>query len=118
MIDLVIIIHALVCLGIIGFILLQQGKGSELGAAMGAGASQSVFGAQGSANFLSRTTAILATIFFVTSVSLTMLVNQQVKRASLVNQFVATQPVSGDSQASEDLPPMNSGDSTLPRMPQ
>jgi preprotein translocase subunit SecG len=66
----IIIIHVLLGLGIIGLVLMQQGKGADAGAAFGAGASGSVFGAQGAASFLSRTTAILATLFFATSLGL------------------------------------------------
>src|SRR5687767_8450828 len=60
----------LTALGMIGLILLQHGKGADMGAAFGSGASGSLFGATGSANFLSRTTAVLATIFFVLSLAL------------------------------------------------
>lgn len=66
----IIIIHVLLGLGIIGLVLMQQGKGADAGAAFGTGASGSVFGAQGAASFLSRTTAILATLFFTTSLGL------------------------------------------------
>src|SRR5919204_5303002 len=69
--SLLLAVHVLVAIGICGFVLLQHGKGADMGAAFGSGASGSLFGAAGSANFLSRTTAILATIFFVTSISLT-----------------------------------------------
>ncbi|WP_410209710.1 preprotein translocase subunit SecG [Aquirhabdus sp.] len=67
---LVLILHILVALGMIGLILLQQGKGAEAGASFGAGASNTVFGASGSANFLTKSTAVLTTIFFITSLSL------------------------------------------------
>ncbi|MCH9691177.1 MAG: preprotein translocase subunit SecG [Gammaproteobacteria bacterium] len=70
---LVLIVHVLTALGIIGLILLQQGKGAEAGASFGSGASQTVFGSQGSGNFLSHLTAILATVFFVTSFGLAFL---------------------------------------------
>lgn len=66
----IIIIHILLGLSIIGLILMQQGKGADAGATFGGGASGSVFGAQGAASFLSRTTAILATLFFITSLGL------------------------------------------------
>ena len=66
-----IVTHVLVALAIIGLVLLQHGKGADMGAAFGGGASGSVFGATGSANFLSRATAILATVFFLTSMGLT-----------------------------------------------
>ena len=63
--------HVLVAIGICGFVLLQHGKGADMGAAFGSGSSGSLFGAAGSANFLSRTTAILAAVFFLTSLGLT-----------------------------------------------
>ncbi len=63
-------IHVVAALGIIGLVLLQQGKGADMGAAFGGGSSGSLFGATGSANFLSRTTAILATLFFLTSLGM------------------------------------------------
>lgn len=67
---LVLILHILVALGMIGLILLQQGKGAEAGASFGGGASNTVFGASGSANFLTKSTAVLTTIFFLTSLTL------------------------------------------------
>ena len=66
----VLVVHILAALGVIGLVLVQHGKGADMGAAFGSGASGSLFGATGSANFLSRTTAVLATVFFVTSLLL------------------------------------------------
>ncbi len=66
----ILIFHFLVAVALIGLILIQQGKGAEAGASFGAGASQTVFGSGGGWNFFSKMTALLATIFFVTSVSL------------------------------------------------
>jgi preprotein translocase subunit SecG len=71
----VIGLHVLVALAIIGLVLLQHGKGADMGSGFGGGASSSLFGATGSANFLSRTTAILATVFFLTSLGLAYLAN-------------------------------------------
>src|SRR6478736_2805943 len=71
LLTLVLAVQILTALGMIGLILLQHGKGADMGAAFGGGASGSVFGATGSANFLSRATAILATVFFLTSMGLT-----------------------------------------------
>jgi len=68
---LILIVDVVVALAMIGLVLLQHGKGADVGAAFGSGASGSLFGASGSANFLSRTTAVLAVIFFVTSLGLT-----------------------------------------------
>lgn len=67
--DVVLIIHVLSALAIIGLVLIQHGKGADAGAAFGGG-SQTLFGSAGSANFLTRTTAIFATVFFVTSLVL------------------------------------------------
>ncbi len=69
----ILIFHVLAAAGIIGTVLLQHGKGADMGAAFGSGSAGSLFGSSGSANFLSRTTAILAAIFFATSLGLTYL---------------------------------------------
>lgn len=74
---LILVFHILAALAIIGLILLQQGKGAEMGASFGAGASQTVFGGQGSGNFFTRATAILAVIFFVTSFALAVVAKKQ-----------------------------------------
>ena len=66
----VLTVHVLAGLGVIGLVLMQHGKGADMGAAFGSGASGSLFGSSGSANFLSRTTAALAAVFFVTSLGL------------------------------------------------
>jgi preprotein translocase subunit SecG len=67
---LILVVHVLTALSIIGLILMQQGKGAEAGASFGSGASQTVFGGEGSGNFFTRATAVLATVFFVTSFGL------------------------------------------------
>lgn len=71
-----LIVHTLIALAIIALVLLQRGKGAEAGAAFGAGASGTVFGARGSTNFFSRTTAILATLFFASSLALAFMSGQ------------------------------------------
>jgi preprotein translocase subunit SecG len=68
--NLIVVLHVLIALGIIGLVLLQHGKGADMGSGFGVGASSSLFGATGSANFLSRTTAVLATLFFLSSLGL------------------------------------------------
>ena len=68
-----IVVHVVIALAIIGLVLLQHGKGADMGSGFGGGASGSLFGATGSANFLSRATAVLATIFFLTSLGLAYL---------------------------------------------
>jgi preprotein translocase subunit SecG len=67
-----LVAHLVVAIAVCGFVLMQHGKGADMGAAFGSGSSGSLFGAAGSANFLSRTTAILATVFFLTSIGLTI----------------------------------------------
>lgn len=62
--NVIVVVHLLVALGVVGLVLVQQGKGADAGASFGSGASATVFGSQGSATFLSRLTAALATIFF------------------------------------------------------
>ena len=74
--SIVLYIHLLVALMIIVLVLLQRGKGAEAGTGFGAGASGTVFGARGSASFFSRATGVLATMFFVTSLSLAYLAGQ------------------------------------------
>jgi preprotein translocase subunit SecG len=68
--NVLIVLHVLVALGIIGLVLLQHGKGADMGSGFGGGASGSLFGATGSANFLSRSTAVLAALFFILSLAL------------------------------------------------
>ncbi len=73
----VLVTHTIIALLIIVLVLLQRGKGADAGAAFGSGASGTVFGSQGSSNFFSRSTAILATAFFISSLSLAYLSGQQ-----------------------------------------
>ena len=65
-----IIAHLVIAIGVVGFVLIQQGKGADAGASFGSGASGTVFGSQGSSNFLSRLTAVFAALFFATSLGL------------------------------------------------
>jgi len=69
-ITIILTVQLLAAVAMIGLILVQHGKGADMGAAFGSGGSGSLFGASGSANFLSRTTAILATVFFVSTLAL------------------------------------------------
>jgi len=81
---LILIVHVCAALGLIGLVLLQHGKGADVGAAFGSGASGSLFGATGSANFLSRTTAILALVFFLSSLGLAYVANLRPKTSGSV----------------------------------
>jgi preprotein translocase subunit SecG len=77
--NVVIVVHVLIALAIVGLVLLQHGKGADMGSGFGGGASGSLFGATGSANFLSRATAVLATVFFLTSLGLAYLATNKPK---------------------------------------
>ncbi len=85
--------HVLISVGLVAFVLLQQGKGADAGAAFGSGASSTVFGSRGSANFMSRTTALLAVGFFVTSLTLAYFATQRVEPTSVVDRIVPTEQV-------------------------
>jgi preprotein translocase subunit SecG len=93
MYQVIIVIHVLLGLGVVGLVLMQQGKGADAGAAFGTGSSGSVFGAQGAASFLSRTTAILAALFFTTSLGLAVLNSQQSVAKDLIINNKAQQDV-------------------------
>ena len=98
--SLLLTIHILVALAIIGLVLMQHGKGADMGAAFGSGASGSLFGATGSANFLSRTTAILAAVFFATSLGLAYVASSKPKTTgSVMQETVQSQPVSQPAAA-------------------
>lgn len=114
---LVIVVHVVAALAIIGLILLQQGKGADAGASFGAGASQTVFGASGSGNALTRGTAIFATLFFATSFGLAIFAkNKAVDIADVGMPSIDVQQVapvlddeipsapSSDSPALEEIP--------------
>lgn len=122
----ILIVHVFLALAIIGLVLMQRGKGAEAGAAFGAGASGTVFGASGSANFLSRTTAVLATLFFLTSLALAYLARDVRVPDSLVDQAVQSevlpapeqsapapattgQPATTEPAADTDVPTTDSG---------
>jgi preprotein translocase subunit SecG len=92
------IVHILVAAALVGLVLLQHGKGADMGAAFGSGASGSLFGASGSANFLSRTTAVLATAFFLTSMGLTFFTAKA--------KAPAAKPVTQQSQPAAPVAPV------------
>lgn len=81
MYEILLVVYLIVALALIGLVLVQQGKGASMGASFGAGASNTVFGASGSGNFLTRTTAVLAIVFFVISLVLGAITNNRSKPA-------------------------------------
>ena len=102
--QIILIVHLLVALAIIGLIMLQQGKGADMGASFGAGASQTLFGSDGSGNVLTRATAWLVALFFATSFGLALIASE------------AVQPV---NDLGIDIPPasMQAGESTVEELP-
>jgi preprotein translocase subunit SecG len=100
------VVQVLVAVSLIGLILIQHGKGADAGAAFGSGASSTVFGSRGSANFLSRTTAWLATVFFAVSLALAYLVHGTSRETgSVVDKVQQSQPETGG--AGESPAPSN-----------
>ena len=106
------VIHLVTAIAIVVLVLLQQGKGADMGAAFGGGSSQSVFGSRGSANFLSRTTGILAAVFFATGLSLAYMYTKQSSAPTSVMASENATPVedqingagSETSQSNGDVP--------------
>jgi len=99
----VLLVHILAAVGVIGLVLVQHGKGADMGAAFGSGASGSLFGATGSANFLSRTTAVLAAVFFVTSLTLAYIASNKPRTTgSVMQDAVKSLPVELPSAAGSD----------------
>lgn len=106
----IIVVHLVVAIGVVGFVLIQQGKGADAGASFGSGASGTVFGSQGSSSFLSRFTAVLAAVFFATSLGLAFYAKD---RASTISQLGLPDPVllevpQQERPALEDIPHVES----------
>jgi preprotein translocase subunit SecG len=108
--NIILVLHVLVAISLVALVLLQQGKGADAGAAFGSGASGTVFGARGAANFLTRATAILATLFFILSLVLFRLAGDITRTESLVDQAAQQQ-----EQQQEQQP---AGEGTVPVAPQ
>jgi preprotein translocase subunit SecG len=105
------LVHLAVCALIVVLVLLQRGKGADAGTGFGAGASGTVFGSRGSANFFSRSTAVLATLFFVTSLALAYLASQGSAPQGILEGSV----LEGDGSELPVLQPQQ-GDSELPQL--
>lgn len=103
--SILVMVHLFLSIGLIGLILIQHGKGADAGAAFGSGASGTVFGARGSANFLSRATGILALAFFVTSLTLAWLAMESAKDAGLMVDAVEAEAIPAPVTET-DLPPI------------
>mgnify|MGYP001317932265 CR=1 FL=1 len=101
----ILIIHVLLAIALIVLILVQHGKGADAGAAFGSGASSTVFGARGSANFLTKITTIIALIFFVTSISLAYFASNKTSDSkSLIDNNLSIDKKSPSETPDKDLP--------------
>ena len=107
---LLIVLQIISALAVILLVLLQQGKGADMGAAFGSGASGSLFGASGSANFLSHTTAIFAAVFFISTIGITWLGNKKGSSPGVLSGTVAP-------AASPAAPPAPTQDPSKPAVP-
>lgn len=116
-----IVFHVLLATGIVGLVLLQRGKGADAGAGFGAGASGTVFGARGSASFMTRMTAVLAALFIVTSLFLAYLGGQTPDAPkSVIDRVQSSQGASSTDQSPGEprVPDTSSGTSEdLPALP-
>ena len=110
-----LVFHILITIALIGLILIQRGKGADIGAAFGSGASNTVFGSQGSASFLTRTTAILATLFFITSLSLAYFSTKHVERKSVTEIEAPAEPAVTDDVTPVTVEPSAPAD--VPEVP-
>jgi preprotein translocase subunit SecG len=95
---LVLVIHVFAALGVIGLVLLQHGKGADMGASFGSGASGSLFGVSGSANFMSRATAVFVLIFFSTSLTLAYMASHKESSGSVVKTMATQRSVVNSSK--------------------
>ncbi len=104
--NILLAVHVLIAVSLVGLVLIQQGKGADAGAAFGSGASGTMFGSKGAASFLTRTTGVLATLFFITSLSLAYVANKQAEPTSVMDMVPALQqPVEKPKGGSEsDVP--------------
>ena len=126
----ILIIHTLIALGIIALVLLQRGKGADAGAGFGAGASGTVFGSRGSGSFFTRATAVLATAFFASSLTLAYLSSQRpeapeslLEGAPVIEETVDEAPVADEEESSEtDMPSLepveDAGEAEMPALEQ
>ncbi len=102
MYEALLVVFLLVAIGLVGLIMLQQGKGADMGASFGAGASATLFGSSGSGNFMTRMTAVLATLFFIISLVLGNLNGNKTKKGSEWENLTA--PTQSQSQSQPAQP--------------
>jgi preprotein translocase subunit SecG len=110
----ILIIHVLVALALIGLVLIQHGKGADAGAAFGSGASATVFGSRGSSNFLSRGTALLATVFFITSLSLAYMSRDVAEVESIFDRILPSSETAAPAGDTPEQPAPAADDKPAP----
>ena len=115
-----LLIHVIIAVALIALVLLQQGKGADAGAAFGSGASATVFGARGSASFLTRVTGGLATAFFITSLLLAYFAIQRAEPISVVGRTAPSAQVKEQQEkpAVPAVPAVPAGPADVPQIPQ
>lgn len=111
---LVTIIHVLAAAGVIGLVLLQHGKGADMGAAFGSGASGSLFGVSGSSNFMSKATAACVAVFFATSLTLAYMASHRTGNGSVINNAVKTEAVKPAETMPAESTPKDSAAKDIP----
>ncbi len=106
--SLIIFVHVIAAIAITGLVLIQQGKGADMGASFGSGASQTLFGSSGSGNALTKSTSIMAVVFFITSLGLAIIARQQaslsVDNSGLIENLDEIAAAPATQTAAEDLP--------------
>lgn len=106
--SLIIFVHVIAAIAITGLVLIQQGKGADMGASFGSGASQTLFGSSGSGNALTKSTSIMAVVFFITSLGLAIIARQQaslsVDDSGLIENLDEIAAAPATQTAAEDLP--------------
>jgi preprotein translocase subunit SecG len=110
--SILLIAQVLLSISLIVLILMQHGKGADAGAAFGSGASATVFGARGSGNFMTRTTTIIAILFFIVCLSLAYISSHRNVPDSVMDSVTAQEMEGGSTQEAGDLPPAEPQDSS------
>nr|VFJ45699.1 MAG: protein translocase subunit secG [Candidatus Kentron sp. DK] len=114
-----LIIHVLAAVALVGLVLMQQGRGADAGAAFGSGSSGTLFGSRGPATFLTRITAVLAAVFFLTSIGLAYIVGHSDRRESVIEKLSNAEPTKPIQEEDITIPPApGTGDAQVPDAPE
>jgi preprotein translocase subunit SecG len=102
--QIILVLHVIACIGLVGLILIQQGKGAEVGASFGSGASQTIFGSAGSGSFITRITGIFAAVFFITSLTLGYMSHQRLLPKTSIDELINKATPEEQIQKEGDIP--------------